>query len=325
LANLRTTADIVDAVLKRCGELTDGTSNYDTGGDVLGYVNSVYRGVLAGENEFGIDVGEPWVWAQASQPQLIELKPPFETGTVTLVNGSTSATLSVAPSYSVSGWYFRAEGDPEWYTISAHTASTTALTLDQTYLGDSDTLEFTIVKLDYLLPTAVCRLIAPIRVYKDNNTVMGFPEQGKVYELDTISFDRKWPRMLLGEGVPENYCVIARDTTDNVTVRFSNYVPTSTRAEVPYIGVQADLTDSSLSIPVIPFGFREILVHGASYFLMLDKSDNRADAEAALCKAKLQALVNNNRKQLSLAGSNYGKLVPRRGNTRRRFGANIDQ
>jgi len=325
LANLRTTADLVDAVLKRCGELSDGTSAYDTGGDVLGYINSVYRGILAGANEFGVDCGEPWVWAQASTPQILELKPAYETGTVTLTNGSASATFSSAPSYSVAGWYFRAQGDTEWYTVSAHTAASTSLTLDQTYLGSSGSYNFKVVKLDYALSTAVCRLVAPINIYKNTHSNMGLAEQGNIFELDPNTFARKWPRVLLSEGIPESYAVVARGTTDLITLRFSHYVSESTRAEVPYIPVADDLTDSGSSIPLIPFGSREVLLHGASYYIMLDKSDNRADAEAMLCKAKLQALVHNNRKQLSLAGNTYGKLIPRRGPGRRRFGSNIDE
>ena len=318
MSNLRTGADIVDAVLNRCGELTDGTSTYDSDGTVIRHVNSVYRAVLAGGSEFGLDAGEPWIWAQASAPQLLTLKAPYDTGTISLTQNSTSGTFSSAPSSSLAGWYIRLDAGKDWYQISAHTGASTSFTLDQAFIETTASGSFRAVKTDYQLSTAVTRLVAPVIVYRDNIRVGGSPERGQIFEIDANTMLRRYPRMLIEESVPDKYAVIGQSNADVLTLRFNSYPAEDMRAEVPYIAVASDLTDSSGSTPLIPYGFREILVHGASYFLMLDKSDNRADTEYQLAKAKLQALVNHNRKSLSLAGNSYFRMAPR-SQSRQRF------
>lgn len=309
MANYRTSADIVDAVLKRCGELTDGTSAYEA--DALGYVNSVYRAILSGGNEFNIDCGEPWIWAQASQPQLLQLKAAYTTGTITLTHNSATGAFSSAPSSSLAGYWLKAASVPDWYQILTHTAATTSFTLDQAFIGSTVSDTYRAIKTDYALSTAVCRLCAPMVVYRDNLTMSGNPERGQIYEIDANSMIRKYPRMLLQEQVPDKYAVIGQSNVDILTVRFNGYPLEDCRAEIPYIAVAADLTDDSSSIPLIPLGFREVLLHGASYYIMLDKSDNRADVEMQLAKAKIQALIQHNRKSLSLAGNSFGRVVAR--------------
>ena len=309
MANYRTTADLQDATLMRAGELTDGTSAYETA--ALGYLNSVYRAVLAGGSEFGIDCGEPWIWAQASAPQTLQLKAAYTTGSVTLTNASTTGSFSSAPSASLAGYYLKLESVADWYQISSHTAATTSFTLDQAFIGSTVTGTYQAVKTDYTLSTAVCRLCAPMVVYRDNITMQGNPERGQIYEIDANTMIRKYPRMLLSQGIPDKYCIISQSNADSVAVRFNSYPLEDCRVEIPYIAVASDLTDSGSSIPLIPFGFREVLVHGAAYYLMLDKSDNRADMEMQLAKAKLLALVNHNRKSLSLAGGKFGRMIAR--------------
>lgn len=317
MANLRTTADILDAVLERCGEVTDGTSSYEN--SALLYVNSVYRAILAGANEFDVDCGEPWIWAQAASPQLLKLSAPYTTGTISLTNNSTTGTFSSAPSESLTGWYIKLDAGRDWYQISAHTAAMTSFTLDQAYIEDTGSGNFKAVKTDYALSSTATRLVAPMVCYRDNMTAMGDVERGQIYEIDLNTMIRKFPRMLMNASVPDKYCVIGQSSTDTLTVRFNSYPTEAMRVEIPYVAVAADLTDSANSTPLIPFGFREVLVHGACYYLMLDKSDNKAESELSIARAKLKALVNHNRKSLSLAGNAYGKIVPRAISTRARL------
>ena len=319
MANHRTTADIVDSALERAGESTDGTSSYEA--TALKYVNSVYHAIIAGGNEFDVNCGEPWIWAQSTTPQYLKLLAPYTTGTCTFTNASTSATLSTAPSISLAGYFIKPDSGRDWYQVSSHTASTTAITLDQAYIEDTATSAvFTAIKTDYVLSTAVMRMCAPMTVYRDNLTAYGDPERGQIFELDINTMTRHYPRMLIRAGIPNKYCPVGYDTSGNLTVRFNSYPLDDIRVEVPYIPIATDLTDSGSSIPIIPFGFREVLVHGAAYYLMLDKSDNRAEIEAQLAKLKLNALVRHNRKSLSLAGGSYGRVEPRQGGLNRRWG-----
>ena len=55
------------------------------------------------------------------------------TGTVAVTNGSTTATLSSAPTVSYAGRMFHVQGATTYYRISSHTANTTAMTLSTAY------------------------------------------------------------------------------------------------------------------------------------------------------------------------------------------------
>lgn len=323
MSSYRNASDLKIATLKRCGELSDGTSDYDA--DAVTYMNAVYRGIISGGNIFGVECGEPWIWATATSPQILTLQLPYQSGGISVTNGSTTITFSTPPAFSVAGWYLKFESRPDYFVILSHTANSATATIDMQYPdATGSSLVFMAVQLKYALPAAVCRLCAPMITYHDAVLTHDAPEQGKIFEVDYNTFLRKYPLAWMQAEVPQRYAVVARDTDDNITVQFSSFpnpdgIPI--RVEVPYIPVVQDLTDSTLSVPVIPLGFRDILLHGAAYYLMLDKSDNRAETEMMLAKTQLQALINHNRKQLSLAGDNYGKLVPRRGNTWRRLGS----
>lgn len=143
---LKSTSDLKNEVLTICGELTDGSSQFES--DVIRYLNDLYQGVLAGGNEFGIEVAENWVWAQAKKPIVLSLVP-AEEGEATLTNGSRNGTFSSAPTESLVGRYFRVDARADIYRISSHAAGDTAFSLDQEYLQDSGVLNFMAFKFDY--------------------------------------------------------------------------------------------------------------------------------------------------------------------------------
>lgn len=148
MSNFRTTADLVDAVLRRSGEPTSGTSQYEA--DALEYLNKINHAVLAGGNIFNIDVDDTWTWARARSPMVIELQP-SATGTCALTVGSEAGTFGSGPAASLAGWHIKFVGVREIYKIPAHTAAATAVELDSAFVGASGTYTFTAFKLDYEL------------------------------------------------------------------------------------------------------------------------------------------------------------------------------
>jgi hypothetical protein len=79
----------------------------------------------------------------------------YETGTVAVTNGSTTATLSTTLTPSRAGYYFNVVGTEEVYKISAHTAATAILTLDVAYAEDTNaTASFMIWTDAYALPVS---------------------------------------------------------------------------------------------------------------------------------------------------------------------------
>lgn len=155
MAQFRTTADYVDAVLNRAGETTSGTSPYES--DALTYLNKIHYGLLAGGLIFDVNVDEAWTWARAKYPYVIELKAPITTGTITLTNGTDAGTFSSAPAVSLTGWHIRASGEKTVYRIAAHTASSTAFEIDSFYVGTTGASKnYEAFKLDYeIVPTHV--------------------------------------------------------------------------------------------------------------------------------------------------------------------------
>lgn len=149
MAQFRTSADILDSVLLRSGEVTNGNSAFEN--RVLEMVNRVHRSIVIGGHELNTTIDETWSWALAPEPIILELQPKYSTGTLTLTNGSEAGTLSDAPSYSLAGWHVQIVGRSGVFKIASHTASSTSLDLDAAYDGESGTLNFKAFKLDYEL------------------------------------------------------------------------------------------------------------------------------------------------------------------------------
>ena len=147
MANFRNTNDLKKLVLQHCGELTDGSSPYDS--IALAYLNTLQHGLTAGGNEFGIDVSEAWPWAMAKYPITMKLKTEYSTGTITMIQDSFSGVFSSAPSVSVEGYYLKAESVDDYFIIRQHTAGSTSFKIDQLWITDSDDYNFTAFPLEY--------------------------------------------------------------------------------------------------------------------------------------------------------------------------------
>src|SRR5258708_12240753 len=79
---LKFTSEIVDDVLFRCGEPTDGTSDFDV--TALNYVNRAYRAIWVGGGELVKDMNEPWLWLKKDPPGVLVLNPVIKPASFTL-------------------------------------------------------------------------------------------------------------------------------------------------------------------------------------------------------------------------------------------------
>ncbi len=418
----RTTEDLIEEILQISGEMTDGTSPFDS--IALNRLNSVYKSLLSGGSEFDVEMGEPFHWAQAKKPIVLELSPLVE-GTVTATNGSRAITFSSGPASSLTGRFIKFSSRDDIYRIAEHTAASTSATLDQTYLDDSDTLSYKAYKLDYDLiddtivvdstnnkidftengtaeltatltsgvytPTTfatevdtritaagaqsytvtfdsvlrkftltssgsvfrlyfgtgtnaskgaaallgfddnnqsgaltytssyalsgILRLSRPMTIYKDTGMIFSSAkDSGKVFMIDSNTFLREYPLNRLNEDIPSKFCIVEQSKTGIWKARFNASVPDDPiRIEVNYIPVPRKLYDNSVSVPVIPGSYTDYLIFAAAHYVLFEKSDSKADKYFALAQAKLKAMVSDNRKNKTLAGQNYGRLVPRLG------------
>ena len=167
---------------------------------------------------------------------------------------------------------------------------------------------------------AINRLTSPMLCYRKPNTPWRNPKnEGKIYELSFNTFVREYPLTMLVAGTPDKFTVVKRAPNGIVTVRFNGYFYVPSKVEVGYIPVYRALQNNTASIPVLPEEHRKYLVDAAAGMLMHDKVDSRRLEREGLAKAGLQALQHSSRKELSLVGISYGKLVPRYGMTQKRW------
>lgn len=309
MANLTTSADILDDVLFRAGEPTDSTSDFYAA--ALRYLNRAYQTIWMGGGELDPSlVNTTWWWLRKATPGTLTLLPEITTGTVLVTNNSTSITFSSAPPASVAGYHFKATDHGDVFRISAHTAAATAATLDAVYTGATTAAAtFWLRKVEYDLASDVMNIIGPIRVYQDG-----------VYDISMMEareIDRMFPLATLDTGMPRAFATIGERLTssDPMTVRFSHAGGSGgstdlIRADYDYLALPSDLADDTAE-PLLPRQYRKILSDLAGAWVMTDKNDNRAPSLMGAAKAGLQAMARENRRRWQTAGSTMGHIYPR--------------
>lgn len=159
MAQFRNTVDILNEVLQKSGEPTNGNSPFQT--IALTYLNKAHHAIIGGGSFLNVNVDEPWVWARAHFPMVIELQPAFTNGYITAIQGSNNIALSVSPTNpytgsasSIEGWHLQALGLSSVYKIMSHTAGSTVAQLDSSFVDTTGTYSFRAFQIDYpIFPT----------------------------------------------------------------------------------------------------------------------------------------------------------------------------
>ena len=305
MANYQYSQDLLHDALFRSGEPTDGTSDYDD--KALEYLNRVYQALWLGGAELDPSCNEEWSWLLSTTPGTITIQPIIETGTITVTNNSAAIVFSSAPAASVAGWFFRVNNTQDIFRIATHTAASVNATLDSVYTtGSLAGAGYRLMRLDYTLSADVLRLISPMRVYRENRR--------EIKGASLLALERRYPLVDIQTGVPWEFAQVSE-----TTVRFSHCGSDSEndyiRVDYDYLKKPAALTDSASEEPIIPLQRRRILSDFVTYFLMLDKNDDRADAEGLMAKSGLRAMAIEHRRRMAGWTSNMGKIMPRAGDT----------
>ena len=302
-----TTQDLILDALGKSGEKTDGTSEFQA--TALSYMDTFYKKLTAGANEFDVDLGDPFVWAKAKYPGVLVLEPFYDTGTVTMVAGSANGVFSAAPAASLAGYYLKVSNRAEYFRIVTHVAASVNFVIDAGYTDDSGTFAYQANPLDYNLAAAnVVRLYGPMKVYR-TQTSDGDGE-GQIVGLDQRSFDKKWPMYRLHAGIPTEFAYIY-NADGTITVRMNKIPATQVKVEYNYIPMPVDLADSAASIPIVPLVHRQVLSHATAYAILMDKQDDKSKHFMGLVQADLKALSNANRREFMQVAKQRGRLIPR--------------
>lgn len=124
---LKTFDDLLDACMEELRLQSSDTTNRTR---LKRIMNEVYLDHVCADGQF--------TWLRGN----VTLQLPEAitgSGTVSVTEGSVSATLSAAPALSRAGYYFNVPGDAEIYRIAEHTAASTTIKLDTPYLGETST------------------------------------------------------------------------------------------------------------------------------------------------------------------------------------------
>lgn len=135
-----------------------------------------------------------------------------------------------------------------------------------------------------------------------------------ISSIDPENFTRDYTIALASEACPSRFAVIGEKDDGTITVRFNNYPKDKTRIEIDYVPIPRDLKDNAGSVPLVPRKHADVLEDAATFFIMLLKSDDRANAYASLVAGKLKAMIAQHRGSLLRSGENFGQAIPRRDN-----------
>lgn len=167
---------------------------------------------------------------------------------------------------------------------------------------DENTTNAASVTSTYVLG-GISRLVEPFRIHK--NLGIG------IFGLDGETFQRDYPFATIREIQPDRFAVIKEKEDGTLTVRFNGYPIEKTRIEIEYVPIPRDLRDNSYSIPLVPRKHIDVLESAATFFLMLNKSDDRVQVYANLLYGKLKSMIAQHRGSLMRTGENFGQIVPR--------------
>ncbi len=299
MANLKFSSDLLNYILFKAGEKTDGTSDFDA--QALIYLNAAYKKIWQGGSEFDPSINEDWTWLREKGNLILQTK--ITTGTISVTNNSASATLSASQSTDVVDWFFKVDTHEGIFRVSVHGGSTDAITLDSVYTGDTDaTANYKLVKLEYTLASDAIEILSPMFTSHKANRSFNFDGQMDGVSLQSIP----WQYELLA-GIPEYFSQV-----NETTVRFNRYADSDlVRVNYRYKKRPSDLTDSGSEEPLVPLHHRHVLANIALFDLWTDKNDDRADAVSLIAKQGLKAMAVENQNRLAQMDGDYGRIRPR--------------
>lgn len=301
MANFATSADLIDDILFRAGELTDGSSDFEA--EALRLLNRAYRELYEGGAAFANDFQEDWLWLKKDPPGTLTILPVVNAGTVSVTKNSTSATLSVAQTDSMAGRFLRVEGHADTFRVSAHTGGTTALTLDSVYTGATNAaVTYKLMKLEYDLPSDVLRIVSPMRAQA--------LDKAKIEGVHLNQMEHDWPLRDVESGVPTFFAPVTE-----AKIRFNRYGNSDPagnfyRVEFDYLFRPADLLNDT-GTPVVPLQYRHVLADMALTYLYATKNDDRFELVGNAAKSGIIAMANENRKRLQSMSRRFGKIRSR--------------
>lgn len=269
-------------------ELADRLSSFDE--TVASDDTRLGRWINMSQNEI---LGE-WDWDFTKTIDVIQTITDYTTGTASVSSASTAVTLSVAPTDSLLGRFIQFQGSNDWYEITAHTASTTSVTISpayaQTVALSSGT--FIVRKVSYSLDSSI-------------DSVLGVKISASELPYNLTSLSSTPADMVLNifstTQIPEFYFLTTPTTAGAPQIAF---YPVADAAYNVYVLGKKHATDLSgdTDESIIPVPYQSILLDLASYY-GFTKLNNSTMATNAY-----QKYQNGISKMKSVYSQNKGKI-----------------
>ena len=317
MANLTTNHDIICDALFMTGELLDITSSPNTSdyyNQAIVLLNRAHRAICSGSFELTPKIQHDWWWLRKSTPGVLTLQPAVNAGTVSVTKNNTAITFSTTPqingvNVSCAGMIFSVTGgNGDVYRISSHTSGTTTAVLDSVYTDTTNAAAgYRAIQLIYTLASDVEQVLGPMRAFQPSETgnISGcsLEEMLSDYPLNRVTF-----------GVPKRYAMVSEQR-----VQFSHYAGDNSeliRIEYDYKAMPTDLADDT-NEPLLPRDHRRILTDYIQGYIFAAKSDDRAGAALASCKAGMEGMADVQINKMAGQGAIFGQIIPRQGQVRR--------
>lgn len=302
---LSNTRELKEDVLFRSSEPLIG-SKWDP--KTITYLNRVYRTLATGASEFLPEFVEDWWWLRGTAS--LNMDPVYQTGTIQVTDGSANITFNTPPILSMQGRRLLVPNSADIPLILSHNAGLGIAVLDQPWTGDTSVAAtFKAMRTTYDLSIPVQVIMSPVII---------FQSPGQCNGLSPERMDELYPLAQLRPGVPQAFSL-----ESETQVRFSHGGSDEDkliRVEYRYRPKVVDLTDSALSIPLVPAQWMHLLSDMALTYVLIDKNDDRSNAVALSARTGLASMLKDNRRRLVKTDVTAGKIMPRQGQLRRNIG-----
>lgn len=286
-----TTSELYDLLTQLTSERNPSSTTRTT---LLGLLDSAHRQIINGGGILNTTGSldqrtspEQFAWLPVVEEVLI--LQPYESYTLTVTNGSASATLSSAPSASRTGWY--AYFDNSIYKLSGN--SGTSVTLDSLCQSSTGDYSVKLYKLDYTLSTTNV-----LRMTDDPLRVSPGPKQVSVISDDKISDTWLYSAPKVAAITQLSFKL---DLDGNVTVRIPSIYDKAQRVLFKLLQRPAEL-DLVSEDPILPKDYREMIAYLAAHMHLYRRDDTRANQYLALAMTKFREMVNEYRSRFRQQG-----------------------
>lgn len=296
---------IIDAILYATGHSTPANETTKRNA-IAQYINNSYQEV---------NVGHHWTWGIAGYD--FNLEAPYETGTVTTVQGDQTVTGSGTTwsSNVVAKALFWASGSSQTYRVSSVT-STTTLELETKFSETAVSASgYTLVQNQYEMPKETDKVIS---------CVLDSGGTRKLMPIGLQDFRRLQASNATNTGSPQYFTYARRETDDDaIYIEFYPAPDKRYNLHIDYTVRILKLEDSTSCYPIIPDRYRAVLYYGAlAQFLAHFENDNQQaglarrqyeqfllrmmnDKELTDQKPRIDARSNYKRRRIGRSGYTY--------------------